>query len=139
PKRKRRLKKKASEAGSSSPVMEQDEDVKDVNLSKTGYCAYLKGNLERTRVTPLEPLSSLTCDVLSNPSHDDTSNAANAPSSNDVDVERGTVLTGAAGKPRAEVICRQLDPIDMLARIDLAHAHEYDDIPNDDDFSTTTL
>nr|GFB39508.1 hypothetical protein [Tanacetum cinerariifolium] len=88
PKRKRRLKKKASEARSSSPVMEQDEDVKDVDLSKTGYCAYLEGNLERTRVTPLEPLSSLTCDVLSNPSHADTSNAANAPSSNDADVKR---------------------------------------------------
>ncbi|GJW36699.1 hypothetical protein Tco_0059619 [Tanacetum coccineum] len=49
------------------------------------------------------------------------------------------VAIGAAGKARAEVIRRQLDPpMDVLAQSALARDHEYDQIL-DDDFSTATL
>ncbi|GJT46131.1 hypothetical protein Tco_0954846, partial [Tanacetum coccineum] len=49
------------------------------------------------------------------------------------------VAIGAAGKARAEVIRRQLDPpMDVLAQSALARDHEYDQIL-DDDFSLATL
>ncbi|GJV28360.1 hypothetical protein Tco_1384808 [Tanacetum coccineum] len=51
PKRKRKLKSKASEVGSSTPTAEHGDDAKDVDqgndLSETDYCVYLEGNLER--------------------------------------------------------------------------------------------
>ncbi|GJT83860.1 hypothetical protein Tco_1058202 [Tanacetum coccineum] len=65
--------------------------------------------------------------------------AANASSPHHADVHRGAVAIGAAGKARAEVIRRQLDPpMDVLAQSALARDHEYDQIL-DDDFSTATL
>ncbi|GJY96284.1 hypothetical protein Tco_0512645 [Tanacetum coccineum] len=55
PKRKRKLKSKASEVGSSTPTAEHGDDAKDVDqgndLSETDYCVYLEGNLERNEGT----------------------------------------------------------------------------------------
>ncbi|GKA48062.1 hypothetical protein Tco_0741020 [Tanacetum coccineum] len=54
PKRKRRVKRKASEAGSSAPAVEQAEDVDNVDLSETDYCAYLEGTEMNSHYTALE-------------------------------------------------------------------------------------
>ncbi|GJX21127.1 hypothetical protein Tco_0223804 [Tanacetum coccineum] len=114
PNRKRRLKKKASESGSSTPTVEQAKDVEDVDLSETDYCGFLKDNLKRdegnsSRAASVpnlrfgkrlgSPPPRFSHDVLSDPSHAGTSNA---PSSNHADVRRGIVPTGAAGKARAK-------------------------------------
>ncbi|GKC10408.1 hypothetical protein Tco_1007190 [Tanacetum coccineum] len=116
PKRKRRLRRKASKAGFSAPPMEQAEDVDDVDLSDTDYCTFLEV-------------------AFSDPSHVGTSNAS---SFDHDDVQKGAVAIGATGKAQAEVIHQQLDPMDVLAQSTLAYDHEYDQIPNDD-FSIATL
>ncbi|GJW40316.1 reverse transcriptase domain-containing protein [Tanacetum coccineum] len=131
PKRKRRLTSKASEAGSGALVVAQADDVEDVGLSETDYCTFLEGNLERDEgdssraaSTPvlrsdrrlrLPPPCSYN-PILSDPSHADTSIAANVPSSDYVVVLRGTAPVGSAGKAQME----------------------YDEDP-DDDFFTATL
>ncbi|GJS87740.1 hypothetical protein Tco_0770376 [Tanacetum coccineum] len=119
PKRKRRLRRKASKAGFSAPAMEQAEDVDDVDLSDTDYCAFLEV-------------------AFFDPSHVGTSNATNASSFDHADVRKGAVAIGAASKAQAEVIRQQLDPMDVLDRNTLACDHEYDQIPNVD-FSIATL
>ncbi|GKB26175.1 hypothetical protein Tco_0865576 [Tanacetum coccineum] len=49
----------------------------------------------------------------------------------------GVVVSGHAGKFRAKVLRRQVDPLDFLARSALARDVEYDQIP-EDDFGTAT-
>nr|GEU39291.1 putative reverse transcriptase domain-containing protein [Tanacetum cinerariifolium] len=51
--------------------------------------------------------------------------------------DEGDVASGCVGKSEAEVMQRQMDPLDCLARSALACDAEYDKIP-DDDFGTTT-
>ncbi|GJW77882.1 retrotransposon protein, putative, ty1-copia subclass [Tanacetum coccineum] len=63
---------------------------------------------------------------FSDPSHVGTSDAANVYFSRRADVQKGVVAIGVVGKARAKVICRQLDPMDVLARSALARDHEYD-------------
>ncbi|GJY00895.1 hypothetical protein Tco_0359047 [Tanacetum coccineum] len=99
PKRKRRLKSKASEAGFSALAAEQADDADDANLSENDYCActYLEDTLEKEEENP------------SNTGHSDlghtgTSNAASVPSFGHADVYQGTAPVGVAGKGRVEVI-----------------------------------
>ncbi|GJY58044.1 hypothetical protein Tco_0457936 [Tanacetum coccineum] len=131
PKRKRRLTSKASKARSGALVVAQDDDVEDVGLSETDYCTFLEGNLERDEgdsfraaSTPVlrsgrrlrSPPPCSYNPILSDPSHADTSIAANVPSSDYVVHLRGTAPVGSARKAQME----------------------YDEDP-DDDFFTATL
>ncbi|GJX49905.1 hypothetical protein Tco_0276750 [Tanacetum coccineum] len=74
-----RPRRKASKAGFSAPTMEQAEDVDDVDLSDTDYCAFLE-------VT------------FSDPSHVGTSNATNASSFDHDDVRKGTDIAKISRK-----------------------------------------
>ncbi|GKA72981.1 hypothetical protein Tco_0779197 [Tanacetum coccineum] len=126
PKRKRRLKSKASEAGFSALAAEQADDADDANLSENDYCActYLEDTLEREEgnsFIPVFPSGKRLGSPLPRPSntghsdlgHTGTSNAAIVPSFGHADVYQGTA-------PSA-----------------LSRDREYDDIP-DDDFSSAT-
>ncbi|GJU62342.1 hypothetical protein Tco_1244177 [Tanacetum coccineum] len=149
-KRKRKLKSKASEVGSSTPAAEHGDDAKDVDqgndLSETDYCVYLEGNLERDKGNSSRaayfpnlryskrlgsPPPRLSNTAPSDPYYAGTSNVSNASSFDHVDTRRGTVPVGVAGKAQAEVM-------DLLAQSALARDHEYDNIP-DNDFSSTIL
>ncbi|GKD28885.1 hypothetical protein Tco_1239663 [Tanacetum coccineum] len=131
PKRKRRLKSKASEARSSSPVtwrrtkvillelfLLQSCDLARVFVRLLLACSTL---FSLTHLMPvLLPLLMLRPLIMLSFK------------------EVGIAPVGSAGKARAEVIRWKLDPMHMLAQSTLARKHEYDEIP-DDDFSTTTL
>ncbi|GJY50134.1 hypothetical protein Tco_0440090 [Tanacetum coccineum] len=150
PKRKRKLKSKASDVGSSTPAAEHGDDAKDVDqgndLSETDYCVYLEGNLERDEGNSFRaayfpnlryskrlglPPPRLSNTAPSDPYYASTSNVANASSFDHVDTRRGIAPVGVAGKAQAEVM-------DLLAQSALARDREYDNIP-DDDFSSATL
>ncbi|GJV60905.1 hypothetical protein Tco_1467005 [Tanacetum coccineum] len=140
PKRRRRLKSKVSKVRSSSPVAVQADDVEDVDHLETDYYAFLEGNVERDGGNSSRAAYALVLrsgkrlhsppPCLFNPILYDSfpTSGANAHFSHHANVHQG----------RAEVIRRQLDPMDMLAQSTLARNYEYDQIP-DDDFSTTTL
>ncbi|GJW57857.1 hypothetical protein Tco_0104588 [Tanacetum coccineum] len=49
--RKRRLRRKASNAGSSAPVVERAEDTEATDLSKSNYCTILEDTLDKDEVT----------------------------------------------------------------------------------------
>ncbi|GJX37306.1 hypothetical protein Tco_0250609 [Tanacetum coccineum] len=127
PRRKRRLRRKALEARSSAPAVEQDEDVEGADLSD--YCTFLE---EAWLATPLSHVA------FSDPSHVGVSNAARASSSGHADVRKGVAAIGSAGKAGAKVIRHQFDPMDVLARSALARDQEYDQIPKDN-FATAFL
>ncbi|GJS22219.1 hypothetical protein Tco_0450851 [Tanacetum coccineum] len=123
------------------------EGVDETDLSD--FCAKIEDSLERdkgvsTRVVsvPIPRLSkrlgapsSMAVVSASEPSHVGTSAPA-CTSGRSLSLG-GDVVSGCAGKSRAEVMRRQLDPLDSLARSALARDAEYDQIP-DDDFGTAT-
>ncbi|GJY04869.1 hypothetical protein Tco_0370809 [Tanacetum coccineum] len=114
PTKKRRLKKRASEFGSSAPELGQAEGLNEANI--TDFCTELEDRMERDEGT------SIRTDSVPTPplTHASTS-----------------VAGGFAGKSRAEAMRRQMDPLDALARSALSHDAEYDEIP-EDDFGTAT-
>ncbi|GKE00727.1 hypothetical protein Tco_1388710, partial [Tanacetum coccineum] len=67
--------------------------------------------------------------TTSDPSYVGTSSAAHASTSKHGLVRK---VIGSSGKAEAEVMRRQLDLLDTLARSALAHDEEYDQIPDDD-------
>nr|GEV77203.1 hypothetical protein [Tanacetum cinerariifolium] len=99
-KRKRKLKNKTSEAGSSAPAVEHDDDTEDIDqgndLSETNFCTYLEGNLGKDE------------------GYVDTSNVANASPSDHIDAQRA----------RVKVIRRQMKPMDLLAQSVIARDRE---------------
>nr|GEW78960.1 hypothetical protein [Tanacetum cinerariifolium] len=102
PKRKRRLRRKASEARSSAPATEQAEDVDGVDFLRVIIVPSLKVALRGTKVTLLEPFLPLTYELVrgvarphrlsqvdfSDPSHVGTSNVTNASSFDHADVQK---------------------------------------------------
>ncbi|GJX15427.1 hypothetical protein Tco_0216259 [Tanacetum coccineum] len=149
--KKRKLQKRASEAGSSTLELGQAEGVNEADLAD--LCAELEDSLERdegvsTRAV-LAPIPRLgkrlsappSTDVasISKPSHVGTS--APAPTSGRSLSLGGVVASGRTGKSGAqmdEVMHRQMDLLDCLARSALARDAEYDQIP-DDDFGTAIV
>ncbi|GJS69012.1 hypothetical protein Tco_0701853, partial [Tanacetum coccineum] len=122
PRRKIRLRKRASEAGSSTPVVKRAEDVEGTDI--LDFCTQLEDSFNRLG----SPLTCLSHAASSGPSHVGTSNAARASSSGH----------GVIQKARAEVMHHQLDPLGTLDQSALAHYQEYDDSP-EDDFAAASL
>ncbi|GJT25583.1 hypothetical protein Tco_0895520 [Tanacetum coccineum] len=141
------LKKRASEAGSSAPELDQAEGVDETELAD--LCAEFEDSLERdegvyTRVVsvPIPRLGnrlgappSIAIVSASEPSYVGT--LAHACTSGRSLSLGGAVVSGHAGKSGAEVMLRQLDLLDSLARSALDRVAEYDQILNDD-FCTAT-
>ncbi|GKD36005.1 hypothetical protein Tco_1251514 [Tanacetum coccineum] len=121
--RKKRLRKKASEARTSAPAAERVEDVEGIDLSD--YCTILENSLERDEDTFSRaifapsprlgkrlgsPLPILSHAASSDPSHVGTSNAARAPSSGHGIVQKGAVATGSSRKAKAEKLDKKEGP-----------------------------
>ncbi|GKA35008.1 hypothetical protein Tco_0721499 [Tanacetum coccineum] len=142
-----RLRKRASEPGSSAPELGQAKGMDEADL--TDFCAEIENSFERDGGTSARAASALTprlgkrlgappfvADVsASGPSHVGTSVHVSTSRCN-LSLG-GAVVSGHAEKFGAEVLRRQVDLLDFFARSALAHDVEYDQIP-EDDFSTTT-
>ncbi|GJW96562.1 reverse transcriptase domain-containing protein [Tanacetum coccineum] len=153
PSRKRKLKKIASEAGSSSSELGQAEGMNEADL--TNFCAKIKNCLKRDESTSTRAASAPTprlgkrlgappsMAIVSayGPSHVGTSvHASTFGRSFSLGVACGLLsatISGHTGKSEAEVVPCQIDPLDSLARSALARDVEYDQIP-ENDFSTAT-
>ncbi|GKD34997.1 hypothetical protein Tco_1250506 [Tanacetum coccineum] len=148
--KKRKLQKRASEAGSSALELGYAKGVNKADLAN--LCAELEDSLERdegvsTRAVaaPIPHLGkrlgappSIAVASVSKPSHIGTS--ALAPTSGRSLSIGGAVASGRARKSEAqmdEVMRRRMDPLDCLARSALARDVEYDQIL-DDDFGIAT-
>ncbi|GJY70166.1 integrase, catalytic region, zinc finger, CCHC-type containing protein [Tanacetum coccineum] len=131
---------------SSATELGQTEDVDEADLTK--FCTEIENSLERdkcisTRAT-LAPTSrlgkrlgdppSVAIVSASGPSRVGTSAHA---STSGCSFSLGGVVSGQAGKSRVEVVRRQMDSLDSLARSALARDVEYDPILKDD-FGTAT-
>ncbi|GJW18256.1 reverse transcriptase domain-containing protein [Tanacetum coccineum] len=147
PSKKRRLKKRASEAGSSAPELGQAEGMNEADI--TDFCTELKDSMERDECTSIRatsvptprlgkrlgPPPSMAVVSVFGPAHVGTS--AHASTSGRSLAFGGSVAGGFAEKSRAEDVWRQMDPLDALAHSVLSRDTEYDEIPKDD-FGTTT-
>ncbi|GJV07155.1 hypothetical protein Tco_1344811 [Tanacetum coccineum] len=142
PSKGRKLRKRASKSGSSALELGQAEGVNDVDL--TYFCAEIENSLERDEGASARAASAPTprlgkrlgappsvADVsASGPSHAGTSVHASTFGRN-LSLG-GAVVSGHARKSGAEVLRRQVDPLDFLAHSALARDVEYDQIPEDD-------
>ncbi|GKE43065.1 hypothetical protein Tco_1470349 [Tanacetum coccineum] len=117
PSRKRRLKKKASEAGSSAPMVEQTEGLDDTDMSN--FYAELEDCLEGDESIPVKVVFTPT-------PHFGRSLA-----------QRVSAVGGFVGKTGDEDVRRHVDPLDALANSALSHDAEYDEI-QEDDFATAS-
>ncbi|GKC12736.1 hypothetical protein Tco_1009518, partial [Tanacetum coccineum] len=143
----RRLKKRASEAGSSAPKLGQAEGMNEADI--TDFCTELKDSMERDECTSIRaasvptprlgkrlgPPPSMAVVSVFGPAHVGTS--AHASTSGRSLAFGGSVAGGFAEKSRAEDVWRQMDPLDALAHSVLSRDIEYDEIPKDD-FGTAT-
>ncbi|GKB53083.1 fanconi anemia group J protein [Tanacetum coccineum] len=111
PSRKRRLKKKASEAGSSAPMVEQTEGLDDTDMSN--FYAELEDCLEGDESIPVKVVFTPT-------PHFGRSLA-----------QRVSAVGGFVGKTGDEDVRRHVDPLDALANSALSHDAEYDEIQED--------
>nr|GEX53000.1 hypothetical protein [Tanacetum cinerariifolium] len=107
--RKRRMRRKSLEAGSSTSAIERAQDTKGADFSD--YCTLLEDTLDRDEGTSF--------------------GAVFAPPLRLANV-------GSYRKARAEVIRRQIDHLDTLAWGAFSHDQDYDEIP-EDDFATASL
>nr|GEV97124.1 hypothetical protein [Tanacetum cinerariifolium] len=149
PSKKRKLQKKASEAGSIAPELDQAEGADEADLAD--LCAEIEDSLKRdegisTRVisAPTRRLrkrfdapSSITVVSAFEPSYVGTRPLLLLLVVVFLLEVYCVVASGRVGKFEVEVIRRQMDPLDCLARSALAHDAEYDQIM-DDDFGTAT-
>ncbi|GJT12315.1 hypothetical protein Tco_0859357 [Tanacetum coccineum] len=147
PSKKRRLKKRALEAGFSAPELGQAEGLNEADI--TNFCAELKDSMERYEGTsiraasiPTPRLSNIlgpppSVDVagVSRPTHVGTS--AHASTSGHSLALGGSFAGGFVRKSGVKVIRRQMDPLDALARSALSRDAKYDEIP-EGDFGTAT-
>ncbi|GKD53207.1 hypothetical protein Tco_1286594 [Tanacetum coccineum] len=139
------MQKIASEAGSSAIELDHAEGADEADLAD--LCAEIEDSLERDEVVSMRVVLALTPRLgkrlgafpfiavtsVSDPSHVETS--APASTSGHSFSLRGVVAGGRIGKFGAqigEVMHRQMDPLDCLARSALARDAEYDQIPDDD-------
>ncbi|GJZ85538.1 hypothetical protein Tco_0650877 [Tanacetum coccineum] len=147
PSKKRKLKKKASVVYSNAPELGQAEGMDDADL--TDFCAEIEDSLEkdegastRAASAPIPRLGkrlgappSMAVVSASEPSHVGTS--AHASTSGRSLSLGGAIVSGHVRRYGAEVLRRQVDPLDFLARSAIAHDVEYDRIL-EDDFGTAT-
>nr|GEV96077.1 hypothetical protein [Tanacetum cinerariifolium] len=147
PSKKRKLQKSNLEAGSSALELDQAEGTNEADLAD--LCAEIEDRFEidkgvsmRAVLAPTTRLSkrlgappSIAVVSAYEPSLVGTSAPAST-SSRSLSLG-GVVASGYVGKSRAEVMRRQMDSLDCLARSSLARDDEYDQIP-DDDFGTAT-
>nr|GEW35759.1 hypothetical protein [Tanacetum cinerariifolium] len=147
PSKKRKLKKKASKVDSSALELGHAEGMNEAAL--TDFCNKIKDSLgkdesisTRAASAPIPCLGkrlgappSMAVVSASEPSHVGT--LVHASTSVHSLSLRGGVASGHAGKSGVHVLQCQLDPLDFLARSDLARNVEYDQIPKDD-FGTST-
>ncbi|GJW75180.1 hypothetical protein Tco_0134550 [Tanacetum coccineum] len=147
PSKKRKLRKRASKPSFSAPELGQDKGVDEADL--TDYCAKIENSLERDEGTSARAASapasrlgkrlgaplSMAVVSASGPSYVGTSAHASTYRCNFS--LRGVAVSGHAGKSGSEVMRRQMDLLDSLARSALAHDVEYDQIL-EDDFGTAT-
>ncbi|GKB84219.1 hypothetical protein Tco_0956491 [Tanacetum coccineum] len=147
PSRNRKLKKRASEAGSSALELGQAEGMNEAD--STDFCVEIKNSLVRDEGTSMRAAlaptprlgkrlgapPSMVVVSASGPSHVGTS--AHASTFGRSFSLGGATVSGHARKSEAEVVRRQVDPLDFLARSALAHDVEYDQIL-EDDFGTAT-
>ncbi|GKD66796.1 hypothetical protein Tco_1308904 [Tanacetum coccineum] len=143
----RRLKKRALEAGSSTPELGQAEGLNKPDI--TDLCAELEDNMERDNGTSIRTASvprlclgkrlgpSPSMAVASVSGRPLVRTSAHASTSGHNLALRGSVTDGFTRKSRAEAMRRQMDPLDALARIALSRDVEYDEIP-EDNFGTAT-
>nr|GEV07816.1 hypothetical protein [Tanacetum cinerariifolium] len=129
--KKRKLSKRASEAGSSAPELGQDKDVDEANIAN--FYTEIKNSLERDEGTSTKATSAPTPRLgkrlgappfvaivsASGPSHVGTSTRAFTSGRNFS--LRGAAISGHDKKSGAEVMQRQMDLLDSLARSALAH------------------
>ncbi|GJR48812.1 hypothetical protein Tco_1316915 [Tanacetum coccineum] len=138
PSKKRKLRKRSSEAGSSTLELGQAEGVDEADL--TDFCAEIENSLERDEGTYIRATSVPTPRL---------GKRLGAPPSVVVVSASGSSLVGTSvhastsghslslGGMVAEVVWRQMDPLDSLAHSALARDAEYDQILKDN-FGTTT-
>ncbi|GJR55301.1 hypothetical protein Tco_1405822 [Tanacetum coccineum] len=145
--KKRKLKRKASEVDSDALELGQAEGMDDADL--TNFCPEIEDSLKKDEgastkaaSAPIPRLGKRVGDPLSmavvsasKPSHVGTSTHAFI-SGRSLSLG-GAAVSGHVGKSGAEVLWRQVDPLDFLARSALACDVEYDQILKDD-FGTTT-
>ncbi|GJU63003.1 hypothetical protein Tco_1244838 [Tanacetum coccineum] len=147
PSKKRKMKKRALETGSSAPKLGQAVGIDEADL--TDFCTEIKTSLKRDEGTstraalvPTPRLGkrlgdppSMAVVSASGPSHVRTSvHASTSGHSFSLGVACGLLsaaVSSHAGKSGAEVVQRQIDPLDSLARSALAHDVEYDQILKD--------
>ncbi|GJT69638.1 hypothetical protein Tco_1028924 [Tanacetum coccineum] len=147
PSKKRKLKKGALKDSSSAPEPGQAEGINKADL--TDFCGEIKNSLERDGGTSTMAASaptprlgkrlgdppSMAVVSASGPSHVGTS--VNASTSGRIFSLGGAAVSGHAWKSGAEIVRRQMDPLDSLARSALAYDVKYDQILKDD-FGTDT-
>nr|GEU81289.1 hypothetical protein [Tanacetum cinerariifolium] len=140
--KKRKLKRKSSKVYSHALELGQDEGMDDADL--TYFCAEIENSLEkdegalnRAASAPIPCLGkrlgappSMAVVSASKPSHVGTS--AHASIFRHSLCLGGDTVSGHARKSGVEVMQRQVDPLDFLARSPLARDVEYDQILKDD-------
>nr|GEY51657.1 hypothetical protein [Tanacetum cinerariifolium] len=124
PSKKRKLQKRASEAGSSTPVLDQAEGADEADLAD--LCAEIEDSLKRDEGVSMRVISSPTPRL---------GKRLDAPPF--IYVVSLLVVVLGSSRLKGEVMRRQMDPLDYLAHIALAREDEYDQIL-DDDFGTAT-
>ncbi|GJU63005.1 hypothetical protein Tco_1244840 [Tanacetum coccineum] len=154
PSKKRKMKKRASETGSSDPELGQAVGIDEADL--TDFCTEIENSLERDEGTSTRAASVPTPRLgkrlgappfivvvsASRPSHVRTSvHASTSGHSFFLELVAcrllSTAVSSHVGKSGAEVVQRQIDPLDSLVRSALARDVEYDQI-REDNFGTAT-
>ncbi|GJU02573.1 hypothetical protein Tco_1112911 [Tanacetum coccineum] len=125
PARRRRFRKKTSEDGVSAPTMEKSEGVDKADMDD--FCTELKDSMQRDKGTSVRDVSAPSLRIgkrLGSPPR--------LLGYYFLQTISCSAATGFSGKGGAEVMRRQLDHLDVLARNALARDEEYNQIPNDD-------
>ncbi|GJU16794.1 hypothetical protein Tco_1144760 [Tanacetum coccineum] len=145
PSKKRKLRKRGLEVGSSASEVEQVEGLDDAS----DFWVDLENSLERTGSTPARAISAPTSYLGKRLGPPPSSSfvaisemlqiggSVHASTSGHDFAQKGSATGGFVGKPGAEDVRHCLDPLDTLARSALARDSEYDQL-SEDDFSTAS-
>ncbi|GJR81398.1 hypothetical protein Tco_0152183 [Tanacetum coccineum] len=147
PSKKRRLRKRASEASFSAPELGQADSLNEANI--INLCMELEDSMKRDKGTSIRvasvptprlgkrlvPSPLVAVASVSGPAHVGISALA---STSGCSLALGGSSAGSfVGKSEAKDMRRQMDPLDALVHSALSHDAEYDEISKDD-FSTAT-
>ncbi|GJU08379.1 hypothetical protein Tco_1124809 [Tanacetum coccineum] len=150
PSKKRKLRKKVSEVGSSNPEVEQTKGLGDADISN--FWVEFEGSLERGDSTHVKAISVHLSHLGKRLRPPPSSSAVAVSELSQIGTSvraathvrgiarKGVVwsaTSGFAGKPGFEDVWRCMDPLDTLAHSALSHDVEYDQIP-EDDFATAS-